>query len=251
VSGVVDQAPSPARAARRAGASPATRRLLGIVVVGGIAIAAGLTLDVAVNGPISGADQANLRPFIDHTDRFASAARLLTHLGSITLLVPIATALSLVLWFRLRSLTVAASPVAALAVAGTATALLKVVTARARPPVALRLAAEGGWSFPSGHAADATALYVTTALVVAVWLAPQRRGRVIAVTAGVVLSAAVAITRLILRVHWPTDVIAGCFLGAAVAAATILLTDRLSRPPPAFGSRRTDVPSVDPERSSA
>jgi diacylglycerol kinase family enzyme/membrane-associated phospholipid phosphatase len=65
-------------------------------------------------------------------------------------------------------------------------------------------------SFPSGHAASATAFCTAVALEF------PRAGAVIAP-----LAAAIAYSRVHVGVHWPSDVIGGVIIGAAVALGTL------------------------------
>ena len=90
------------------------------------------------------------------------------------------------------------------------TLTVKQLTDRVRPtfnPAAATL----GPSFPSGHSATAAAFYATAALLLG-----RRRGRptraaLTGLAAG--LAVAVAASRVLLDVHWLTDVIAGLALG--------------------------------------
>jgi membrane-associated phospholipid phosphatase len=87
---------------------------------------------------------------------------------------------------------------------------IKHLANRARPtfnPAAATL----GPAFPSGHSATAAALYAGAALLVA-----RRRGHVLrAVLSGLAVGLAVAVasSRVLLDVHWLSDVIAGLILG--------------------------------------
>ena len=86
---------------------------------------------------------------------------------------------------------------------------------RPRPPVGDRLAAVGGYALPSGHA-TVTAL---AAALLCIGLARSNASpawRVVAAALGIGWAIAVGLTRLYLGVHWPTDVLAGWLLAAAL-----------------------------------
>ena len=74
-------------------------------------------------------------------------------------------------------------------------------------------AATLGPSFPSGHSATAAALYAAVALVVARRRAPRTRALIAGVAAAV--AVAVACSRVMLGVHWLSDVLAGLAFGWA------------------------------------
>lgn len=110
--------------------------------------------------------------------------------------------------------------------------LLKAVVARPRPAFDVPLALASSSSFPSGHSAGAAAV---VGLLVFLVLGSGRVpavGRVLAALAGGAFTLAVAFSRVLLGVHYPSDVLAGLLLGlgcAAFAAAT-LAGRRRSRP---------------------
>jgi membrane-associated phospholipid phosphatase len=83
---------------------------------------------------------------------------------------------------------------------------------RSRPVLPHPVAHASGFSFPSGHALGSAALYASIAVVLG--------GRVpflTRVAVGLLPALVVATTRVLLGVHFPSDVIAGLFLGWAVA----------------------------------
>lgn len=89
---------------------------------------------------------------------------------------------------------------------------IKVVIDRARPE--LRPRAEfTGTSFPSGHTTAATATYLAVALVLAIGTSP--RARAFLVSAAIAIGVAVGSTRVLLGVHWFSDVLAGLAIGWA------------------------------------
>lgn len=95
------------------------------------------------------------------------------------------------------------------------THLLKVGVARPRPDLALSPpGASATSSFPSGHAANATVVYMTAGALLARGLR-RTRLKVYVVGLAAVLAAAVGISRIYMGVHWPTDVFAGWTLGAS------------------------------------
>jgi undecaprenyl-diphosphatase len=81
------------------------------------------------------------------------------------------------------------------------------------------------FSFPSGHATAAAALYAALA-----WLATHNaalRWKIAGFTLAGVLIAAIAVSRIYLAAHWPSDVLAGLALGLTLAALYALVFRRL------------------------
>lgn len=96
-------------------------------------------------------------------------------------------------------------------IAGATSSILKQLFARARPDVVPHLDHFSNLSFPSGHATNAMAILLLAALLVP----NTRRGLWVALAlAG---AAAVGLSRNLLGVHWPSDVIAGWLWGAGFA----------------------------------
>ena len=134
--------------------------------------------------------------------------RRLTHLGDAWSTIGI----SLGLWLAGGS-TAAAGRAALLAnaISHLAVQILKRTVARARPcdangvPLA-EIGIPDPFSFPSGHSAASTAVAASLALAHP-WLAPVT----------LPLATAVCLSRVRLRVHHPTDVVAGAALGLAGA----------------------------------
>jgi undecaprenyl-diphosphatase len=95
--------------------------------------------------------------------------------------------------------------------------LVKVLVDRPRPDIA-RLTHFSGSSFPSGHATTAAAVFAAVAFLLG---RRQSRGTKALLAAGAAaIAAAVGTSRVLLGVHWFTDVLAGLALGWAWFALT-------------------------------
>jgi undecaprenyl-diphosphatase len=95
--------------------------------------------------------------------------------------------------------------------AGVTNSVLKEAFARARPDIVPHLDNIGNLAYPSGHAANAMAFFLLAALI----LATKRPvlWRSVAVAAAILIGT----SRVLLGVHWPSDVIGGWLWGAACA----------------------------------
>jgi len=119
-----------------------------------------------------------------------------------------------------------AAAAAATGAASLVTDVLKGAVGRARPPVGepglgSLTPLPGNPSFPSGH--SATAFAAATAVAI---LCPRLRPFALAI------AAAVALSRVYLRVHFPLDVVAGSLIGAALGALCGYAALRLVRAAP-------------------
>jgi membrane-associated phospholipid phosphatase len=194
------------------------------------AVLVSVSEDVVTADGLALRDQANLASVIDHRSRaLIEASRAMTNLGSVTLLVPIALLAGLWLWWRGARIILAVTPALSLAISGLVAGAGKLVIARPRPPAELRLVPETDASFPSGHATDSAALFLALALVVAVVLLHRPLLRVLTVATGGLLAMLIGASRLVLGVHWPTDVLVGLALGATVAMSVTTAAVLLSR----------------------
>ena len=90
----------------------------------------------------------------------------------------------------------------------------KTAVDRARPHFLDPVAQAAGPAFPSGHAM--TAAIASGALAALVWPQAARAGRVAACSLAALTTLAVSFTRIALGVHWPSDVLGGWLLAAAV-----------------------------------
>lgn len=126
----------------------------------------------------------------------------------------VAVAVAVVMAWRAGRRPLAVAAGVTMAVGGLFGWLLKLAVARPRPSWADPVAAEGGFSFPSLHALNAM-LGVLLLLTLA---RPVRRAAVVAASL-VVLAA--GLDRLVLNVHYLSDVLAGWAVGGLLAWAGV------------------------------
>lgn len=105
--------------------------------------------------------------------------------------------------------------------ASLATNVMKLVVARPRPADGIALRHFSGYSFPSGHATTAAALW--GALAVALYWSGRLRLRS-AVALWLTFAVAVSASRIVLGAHWLTDVVAGTAVGTGFVAVAVLIT---------------------------
>lgn len=106
--------------------------------------------------------------------------------------------------------------------------LLKGLFARPRPEVVPHLVEVTSLSFPSGHSLNSAIIYLTLAVMIARSF-KDRTSRVFTVAVAVLLVLAIGCTRVLLGVHYPTDVLGGWTLGAAWALLVGMVADVLQK----------------------
>ncbi|MBO9532846.1 MAG: phosphatase PAP2 family protein [Solirubrobacteraceae bacterium] len=105
-------------------------------------------------------------------------------------------------------------PLASLLIAANLNSWIKEHVGRARPPEDLWASWAPGSGYPSGHSAQAAAAWMALAFALAArW--PRHRAALLA--GGASVAVLVALSRVVLSVHSPTDVLAGLSVGLAVA----------------------------------
>ncbi|AGZ40643.1 phosphatase PAP2 family protein [Actinoplanes friuliensis] len=139
-------------------------------------------------------------------------------------------ALILAVWlYRRHARRLALWVVTTMTVGGLLGILLKLLIGRHRPDLLDPVARAAGFSFPSGHALNAA---LTAGVFVLVLLPLARDGkRLLLWTAAAVVTVVTGLTRIVIGVHWTSDVVAGWLLGIAVVAITAAAFPRL-RPEP-------------------
>ncbi len=159
---------------------------------------------------IAGAGQrlALARPWL------VSLARGATFLGSTAWLVAVVLGATLVLLWR-HQWRSAVWVVAVSASSSILVLIMKTITARHRPMPVHALVAASGYAFPSGHATNSTVVYGAVLLVALPGIAGVRLRRLVAGLVAL-LVLAIASSRVVLGVHWFTDVLAGLSLGLSI-----------------------------------
>lgn len=197
---------------------PATATGLALTLALGLAILGGLLIGllaylVRTSGTLVDLDNDVGQWGVDNATSWSTEAlRLVTELGGTYFVI---FALVVVALFEYRRIPNRWMPVFLVAVVAGEIVLIntiKEILDRVRPtfnPIAETL----GPSFPSGHSGLAAAFYAAAALV----LARRRSPRTRALLAGgaVAIAVAVACSRVLLGVHWMSDVIAGLAFGWA------------------------------------
>ena len=135
-----------------------------------------------------------------------------TQLGSIYTIVALCLVLAVVETIRERSVWVVPFIFAVMAGEEALTLTVKQLADRVRPTLN-PLAATLGPSFPSGHSATAAAFYATAALLLGRWR--SRPTRALLAGCAAAIATGVAASRVLLDLHWLSDVIAGLALGWA------------------------------------
>ena len=146
---------------------------------------------------------------------------LLTHLGDPLTLSVLGVTGALALIWKKRYWLCAGW---VLAIGGNAVLnpVLKNIFQRARPLHEAGQAFAGGWSFPSGHASSSVVVYGMLAYVVVRWLpARYAAARLPVVALAAALAFTVGCSRVLIRVHFPSDVLAGFASGTVWLAVCI------------------------------
>jgi membrane-associated phospholipid phosphatase len=221
-----------------------------LLAIGGGLVLAVLAYLVRTNSHLIGIDNGIAK----WGNRHATATSMrglndLTQLGSVYVVVVLCVVLAVAETIRQRSVWVIAFIVSVMAGEEILTLSVKQLAGRVRPtfnPAAATL----GPSFPSGHSATAAAFYAAAALLLGRWRSRPTRAVLTGLAAGI--AVAVASTRVLLDVHWLTDVIAGLALGWAwFAVCGIAFGGRILR----FGAaaktaaRVAEAESIEPDRA--
>jgi undecaprenyl-diphosphatase len=151
-------------------------------------------------------------------------ARLLTALGEPTTLIGACILCALWLWYRGRGRLGLCLLLVALIGRGLSE-LQKIGIDRPRPALEPHLVVVRTASFPSGHATSSMIFY----LALAIALSGHGRWSRPAMIAAILLSLAIGTSRVMLGVHWPSDVVGGWAFGALWVLVALRPAERLLR----------------------
>ena len=161
--------------------------------------------------------------YAGHRPELLAVARTLTFFGDPTLLIGASCIAALWLWHR------GGGRAGLVLIVVTLTGRLlgeaqKYWIARVRPDLEPHLVVVKTNSFPSGHATSSMIFYLALALLLA-----SHRHRFAAAGAAILLALLVGTSRVMLGVHWPSDVIGGWAFGLLWVLLTLRPAERLLR----------------------
>lgn len=163
--------------------------------------------------------------YAGHRPALAKTALVLTFLGEPTVLVSAGFFVAAWLWWKKNHRL--SLVLLVIVLMGRAFAeLQKYWIARARPDLEPHLVIVKTSSFPSGHATSSMIFYLTLALA----LTAGTRWHRLAATGAILLSLLIGTSRVMLGVHWPSDVIGGWAFGMFWVLVTLRLSKRLFEP---------------------
>ena len=198
-----------------------------VILVGVVALGV-LAYLIRSNSELAQIDQSIGQWGVDHrADWSTDALELFTWLGDTHLVIALAIVVGVVEYLRRPSRWIA--PFLLVVIGGQVllTNGVKQILDRVRPefnPIAETL----GPSFPSGHSAVAAAFFGAVALLASRGRGPTERALIVGGAAA--LAAGVACSRVLLGVHWFSDVVAGVLFGWAwFSACSIAFGGRLLR----------------------
>jgi undecaprenyl-diphosphatase len=197
--------------------------------------------------PVRSVDSTVMAWFANHrSEGLTAVASVMDHVGNTpgiiaVLLAAIPTTLAAT---RRR----APAAVLLIATAGETAIFLtaQAVVARPRPAVEHLAGEPATSSFPSGHVAASFVTYCCLALILSAWT--RHRLRWVLFTAAALLVAAVAITRLYLGMHYPTDILASLLFAPAWLAVCWRTVKPARGSPAGNGSASSGTPASQPGR---
>ena len=160
--------------------------------------------------------------YAGHRPLLVTIARIFTELGEPTVLIVAGFIVAAWLWWVGRGRFALALLLVVLVGRGLSE-IQKYGIGRVRPDVEPHLVIVKTSSFPSGHASSSMIFYLTLALA----LTGGTRWNWVAAASAVVLSLLIGTSRVMLGVHWPSDVVGGWAFGMLWVLLTLRPAERL------------------------
>jgi undecaprenyl-diphosphatase len=183
--------------------------------VGFVEIAEGIGLDEELGQ----FDVALSKALSQHaSDRQLSIFAAVTDLGDKRFLIPLAAVIAVLMLVR-RRWFLAAAWLVATAGGALLNVGLKAIFERSRPEHLHGFATADGWSFPSGHSSGSFIVYGLLAYLAVIHSKPRFHLLVAAIA--MMLIVCVGFSRVVLQVHYFSDVLGGYAVGVAWVAAWI------------------------------
>jgi len=222
---------------------------LALTLVGGLVLGV-LALLVRRVAVIQHVDNSVAAWGYDHRSPLSTTGlKAITELGNIKVVIGFAIVLVIVDAFRRRNRWSFLFLVTVLAGMEASMLVVKDIVERVRPtlnPAAATL----GPSFPSGHSATAAAFYAAAALIIGRSL--RRPARQLVIAGAIGIAVAVAASRVLLDLHWLSDVVGGLALGWAwFALCAVVFGGRLLVPTAAAYRAAVHAESPDGSPSAA
>ena len=103
---------------------------------------------------------------------------------------------------------------------------IKYIIKRPRPPIEERLITQGGYSFPSGHSMMALCLYGIL-IYLSVTKIENKKIKILLVLLFSTIILLIGLSRIYLRVHYPSDVLAAYLLTLLILIVNITITSHI------------------------
>lgn len=206
---------------------------LGLVVLSALGWVFGEITEAVVKGDdVVAVDSPVTHWLVEHRVPWLTWVMLaVTQLGSAWFVITLVAIVTLVLVGRRSSRSLMLIVPLSAAGASLLVTVVKLLIARPRPTIGDVVAVANGFSFPSGHSAQAVATYAALAWVVTRGLFRRGARTAVWLAAGVIVLL-IGFSRLYLGVHWLSDVIGGYTIGACwlvVVVTSVVATQHVRR----------------------
>lgn len=135
--------------------------------------------------------------------------RIITEMGFYYFLIALLLILAIYFKFRKRAWVIIGSVLVNLGI----NSLLKIIIKRPRPDGTMMWMSESSYSFPSGHTATSICVYLIIMLISIKTIKNKHIKRILIILSTFAMIM-VPTSRLIMGVHYPSDVLAGVIMGA-------------------------------------